>query len=300
MIPAKAILRHPRAILRPQHAVPHHAPANPHWEARLALEYEQRSKRTVLARRSHSGPLRVLRDLYPEGEGICHTIIVHPPGGIVGGDTLMLSAKLGSGTAALLTTPGAGKWYRSQSLTASQTLEFEVGAGASLEWLPQESILFDGAMAQMKTTVRLSGDGLYTGWEILCFGRAASGQKFLAGLLTQQTEILADGERLWGERARVAGDDPLFASPVGLAGHCVCATLIAAGHQCSNEALAECREVPAGEGALCGITRLPRILIARWLGDAGEDARRYFAAVWGVLRPVMRQSAAIEPRIWRT
>lgn len=286
MIPAEASLR---AVL-----------AFPHWEASLALGYERRLERTVLARRSHSGPLRVQRDLYPEGEGICHTIVVHPPGGIAGGDSLAVSATLGSRSAALLTTPGAGKWYRTQGAAARQTLEFAVQAGASLEWLPQETILFDGAIAEMKTTVRLGDDAAYTGWEVLCFGRAASGQKFSAGLLTQQTEIFSGETRLWAERARVTGGDPLMDSPVGLRGHSVCATLLAAGREFSNETLAACREVAAGANALCGVTRLPKLVIARWLGDAGEDARAYFSALWGVLRPVMNKSQAVAPRIWST
>ncbi len=294
MIPAEAIL-----LQAPFHA-PQHALCAPHWEARLALEYRRRAERTVLARRSHSGPLRVQRDLYPEGEGTCHTIVVHPPGGIAGGDTLQVNAVLGPQSAALLTTPGAGKWYRTQGSPARQDLEFTLEAGASLEWLPQETILFDGAVAQMKTRVHLEGDAAYTGWEILCFGRAASGQRFASGMLTQNTEIRADGERLWAEQAQVAGDDPLFASPVGLDGHAVCGTLLAAGREISNDVLAACRAVPAGEGAIAGVTRLPRVLIARWLGDAGEDARRYFFALWAQLRPAMKGCAAIEPRIWST
>ena len=274
--------------------------APPRWDAHLALEYEKRASRTVLARRSHSGPLRVQRDLYPEGEGICHTIVVHPPGGIAGGDSLAVRASLGAESAALLTTPGAGKWYRTQGNAARQTLEFDLGTGASLEWLPQETILFDGAVAEMKTSVRLGEDSTYTGWEILCFGRAASAQKFSSGLFTQQTEIFRNDERLWAERARVAGGDALMDSPVGLRGHSVCATMLAAGREISNDTIAACREVAAGEGALCGVTRLPRLLIARWLGDAGEDARTYFAALWGVLRPVMKRTPAIAPRIWST
>jgi len=254
----------------------------------------------VLARRSHSGPLRVQRDLYPEGEGTCHSIIVHPPGGIAGGDTLAVNANLGPRTAALLTTPGAGKWYRTHAAAARQALEFQVAPGACLEWLPQETILFDGAVAQMSTAVDLAAGAVYTGWEILCFGRAASGQKFKSGLLTQHTRIRAEGRLLWEERARVAGDDPLFSSPVGMAGRGVCATLLAAGREISGDVLAACRGIAAGEGAVSGVTRLPQLLIARWLGDAGEDARRYFTSLWRVLRPAMKNSAAVEPRIWST
>ncbi|MSP96493.1 MAG: urease accessory protein [Betaproteobacteria bacterium] len=281
-------------------ATAQHTLAPPHWDARLALEYVRRAERSVLARRSHSGPLRVQRDLYPEGEGTCHTIVVHPPGGIAGGDSLALSVRLGPHSAALLTTPGAGKWYRTQAAAACQSLQFDLSPGAFLEWLPQETILFDGAVAKMHTRVQLTGDAAYTGWEILCFGRAASGLRFASGLLTQNTQIFADADRLWAEQAQVAGDDPLFASPIGLHGHSVCATLLAAGREISNDVLAACREVTAGEHACAGVTRLPRLLIARWLGDAGEDARRYFAALWALLRPAMKGCAAVAPRIWST
>ena len=152
----------------------------------------------------------------------------------------------------------------------------------------------------MKTTVHLEADAVYTGWEIICFGRAASGQKFNSELLTQHTQILAEGQHLWSERARVAGDDALFASPIGMSGHGVCATLLAAGREISSEAVGACREVAAGEGAIAGVTRLPRLLIARWLGDAGEDARRYLSALWRILRPELKNCVAVEPRIWST
>lgn len=274
--------------------------APPRWDAHLALEYEKRADRTVLARRSHSGPLRVQRDLYPEGRGTCHTIVVHPPGGIAGGDTLEVRARLGAKSAALLTTPGAGKWYRTQSVAARQTLDFGVAPGASLEWLPQETILFDGAIAEMKTVVRLEGDAAYIGWEILCFGRAASGHRYRSGVLTQRTEVFLGAARLWSEQARVEGDDPLLSSPVGLDGHSVCATMLAAGPDIPNDVLAACRDIAPGEGAVCGVTRLPRLVVARWLGDSSEDAKRYFTAIWGVLRPAMKQSVAIAPRIWST
>jgi len=123
------------------------------WKARLRLGFERRDGRTVLAAREHDGPLVVQKALYPEGDAVCHAIVVHPPAGIAGGDELELNARSTEGAHALLTTPGAGKWYRSAGPWASQTLRFEV-AGA-LEWLPQESIVFDGALAQLETEVRL-------------------------------------------------------------------------------------------------------------------------------------------------
>lgn len=284
------------------------APAVPsiRWEAKLALSYALRGARTVLARRSHSGPLRVQRDLYPEGEGTCHTIVVHPPGGIAAGDVLGVNVVMEPGSAALLTTPGAGKWYGSRSLSgqtavgAEQSLAFELGSGAVLEWLPQETIVFDGARADMATSVRLHDHALYLGWEILCLGRTASGERFSRGCVRQRTEIWQGSARLWVERGRLEGGDPLLESPIGLAGHTVCATFLAAGRDLPDDLLAECRGVRADGGALCGITRLPRLAVARYLGDSGEDARGYFAALWTLLRPALKSCAAVAPRIWAT
>ncbi|MBK8066044.1 MAG: urease accessory protein UreD [Betaproteobacteria bacterium] len=267
--------------------------------SRWATRCRQRARR-ALARRSHSGPLRVQRDLYPEGPHTCHNIVLHPPGGIAGGDALAIDVALDPGSAALLTTPGAGKWYRSQGLPATQTLAFSLARGASLEWLPQETILFDGALAGMHTRVELAEDARYLGWEILCFGRTASGERYASGTLTQRTEILRGGRRLWTEQGRLDGGDALFTSPLGLAGRTVCGTLLAAGADAGNALLAALREVPAGTDALAGITRLPGVLIARWLGDSGEDARRYFAALWALLRPELRGLDAAPPRIWAT
>ena len=271
------------------------------WEARLSLGYALRAGgRSTLARRSHTGPLRVQRDLYPEGVHTCHNIVLHPPGGIAGGDALHIDVSLEPGSAALLTTPGAGKWYRSQGLPASQALEFSIARGASLEWLPQETILFDGALAGMRTRVELGEDARYLGWEVLCLGRTASGERFDSGSLSQRTELLRGGERLWTEQGRIEGGDALLDSPLGLGGHTVCGTLLAAGGDIDKSLLAALRGIPAGEGGLAGITRLPGVLIARWLGDSGEDARRYFCALWALLRPALRGIEAAPPRIWAT
>jgi len=280
--------------------IPREAFVVPGWEAELALEYEFREGRTVLARRRHRGPLRVQRDLYPEGAGTCHTIVVHPPGGIAGGDRLAVSVSLGESSAALLTTPGAAKWYRSLGAPARQVLEFRLDPGASLEWLPQEAIVFDGAQAEMATTVRLAGAAVYVGWEIICFGRRESGESFTRGGLRQRTEIFADGERLWNEFAGIRGGDPMLRSPLGLGGRSVCATLIAAGGDLGLEVLAECRRMPMPDNASVGITRMPRLLVARMLCDDSEQAKHYFSAIWRVLRPVLLDRPAQMPRIWAT
>jgi urease accessory protein len=271
------------------------------WQASLDLRFERRAAATVLAQRNHRGPLRVQKQLYPEGEGVCHAIVLHPPSGIVGGDGLEIRAVLDSGAHALLTTPGAGKWYRSAGPCARQSLEFDLGAGAVLEWLPQETIVFDGAQAGMSSRIRLAADARYFGWEVLCLGRRAANERFEHGELRLSTAIEQEGKPLWLEQGRLAGGSPLLASPMGLAGFSVCGTLLAAGCDIEAGVLAACREVvPQEAGAQAGVTRLPRLLAARYLGHSSEAARDWFAALWHVLRPALIGSEARPPRIWNT
>jgi urease accessory protein len=270
------------------------------WEARLALTYTLRGTRSVLAAREHSGPLLVQKPLYPEGDAVCHTIILHPPGGIAGGDRLALNAKLGRGSAALLTTPGAGKWYKTLGERARLEQRFEIAGGAVLEWLPQPSIVFDQARADSKTDIFLEQDALYMGWDMNCMGRTASGERFSSGELRQCTEVWQSGKRLWCEYARLAGDDPMLASSAGLAGCSVSATLIAAGKDIRKDLLEQCRGIAHDAGEHTGITALPHVLLARYLGASTEAAMHYFIALWSILRPALAGRAAAPPRIWAT
>jgi urease accessory protein len=244
--------------------------------------------------------LRVQKPLYPEGDGTCHTIVVHPPGGIADGDRLELDLSLREGARALLTTPGATKWYRATVAGARQELRFDVEPGAMLEWLPQESIVFDGARAEMTTRVRLHGDALYLGWEILCLGRQAAGERFSRGRVRLRTEIWREDARLWNEFAVIHGDDLQLESPVGCAGHPVCATMLLAGTTIDAELLTRLRQVTVGDGIRGGITTLPGVLVARCLAPYAEPARQYFTALWGLLRPAVSDRAALAPRIWST
>lgn len=263
------------------------------------MRYERREDRSVLAERRHRGPILVQKPLYPEGEDVCHGIVLHPPGGLVGGDVLELDVDLAPDAHALLTTPGAAKWYRSSGAQARQSLRFAVGRDAALEWLPQPAIVFDHAAGCAEAEIAVHASGCYIGWELLCLGRTASNERFLHGSMNMTTRITRDDQPLWIERASIAGGSTLLSSPVGLAGEPVTGTLVAVSSRVDAALVAACRGVTpaAGRG---GITRLPGLLLARYLGGRAEAGHDYFVRLWRVLRPALLGRAAEPPRIWRT
>lgn len=274
-------------------------PAVGGWHAALELDFQRRSAATVLSGRRHHGPLRVQKPLYPEGEAVCHAIVLHPPAGICGGDRLEIGIHAAAGAHALITTPGAGKWYRSGGPEAAQSVRFRVGAGAALEWLPQESIVYDGARGRIAARVDLEPEARFLGWDIVCLGRRASGERFSRGWLGLGTRIVRDGVPLWFEQGLLEGGSPLLESPAVLGGASVFATFVAAGTEIDGALLAACRQ-PAPEQGQGGLTRLPCLLVARYVGDEPEAARRYFCELWELLRPALLGRAAAPPRIWST
>lgn len=269
------------------------------WRAELDLRFSTASGRTVLHGR-HTGPLLVQRALYPEGPSVCQAIVIHPPGGIAGGDELHVNVHVNPRSFAQLTTPGAGKWYRSSGREASQHLVMCV-EDACLEWLPQEAIVFDAAIAQMTTEIELRGDARFLGWEVLCLGRKAAGESFCHGRIRQVTRIHKDGRLLFCERARLEGQSPLLSSPIGLGGHSVTAVMWLAGATLDTSTLETCRRArPEEEAALTGLSAMPNLFIARYLGDSSEAVRRYFISLFRILRPALLGREAILPRIWST
>lgn len=276
---------------------------SPAWHAELHLGFARAGERTVLRENRHCGPLRVQKALYPEGHAVCQAILLHPPSGIAGGDHLEIFVSFDPGARAQLTTPGAGKWYRSAGPEASQSIAFNVGDGATLEWLPQETIVFDGARARMATRVALAADSRFIGWDILCLGRAAAGERFANGRFDLFYRVDRNRRPIWIERGGFAGNDPMLASPAGWAGATVCGTLLCSFPELPQQAAAlleACRRIAPADGANYGLSALPGIFVARYLGDSGEAARLWFAALWEIIRPTCCGRRAITPRIWNT
>lgn len=274
------------------------------WQGHLALHYRRDGDRTVAVDRHH-GPLRVLQRLYPEGPGICHHVLVHPPGGMVGGDELVIDARLEAGAHAVITTPGATRWYRSSGALASQQAVLRVAAGARLEWLPLENIAYRGCEAANGVTMQLDEGAECLGWDLLALGLPAAGAPFDAGSYRQRLERPG----VWLEQSRIAAADRrLLDSPLGLGGHPVTATLWwAAGGPlpaARREALLDAARgaADAATPALAvGVTApQPSVVLLRLLADGVEPAMKCLAAVRAAWRDVGWGLAAEPPRIWRT
>ena len=271
-------------------------PATASWHASLRLRFAIDAGTTRLVERAHSGPLRVQKPLYPEGPGICHAIVIHPPGGVVGGDCLSVEAQAGAGSHAFVTTPGAAKWYRANGKVSRQDVRIAAGAQAIVEWLPQETILFDDVNVVFDHAVELEAGARYIGGEILCFGRRASGESFQTGVIRQRTRIRSGGKLVWWEQGTIDGAGSTMHSRFGLDGASVCATLIGVGAPLPATLMAAMRAL---DPAL-GLSQVKSVFVARILCDDSETARHTLARVWQALRPHLLGCEAPLPRIWQT
>ena len=279
-----------------------YAAAEP-WQAWLALGFARDGDTTRLVERSHHGPLRVQKPLYPEGGGICHAIIVHPPGGVVGGDQLDIHACVDTHAHAFITTPGAAKWYKANGRVSRQSVQLNIGDTASMEWLPQETIFFDAAEVHLDTAIEMGKEASYLGCEILCFGRTASGESYARGQIVQRTSIRRDGKLLWFEQGALAGGSTTMSSPLGLAGKTVCATLIGVGRPMPSGALNGIREscaIGLNKTDAFGVTQMKSVVVARYLGDSSEAAKQVMTRAWRAIRPLLLERDAVVPRIWNT
>ena len=269
------------------------------WRASLELEFQGDGQRTLLSLNRHQGPLMVQRPFYPQGELGCHLYILHPPGGLVAGDGLTVTARLHPGARALLTTPAAGKIYRSPGPQAQVEQRLMVDTGAALEWLPLETIVYDQARAHLRTRVELAEGAAYLGWEIICLGLPASAQPFRAGLVRQDLELWRQGRPLLLERGRYQGGSPALEAPWGLAGRWVSGTMVATG--CDAELLAAVRRGASevDQQGQFAATLISGLIVCRYLGWEAEAARAYFLRAWESLRPAVMGQPANVPRIWR-
>jgi urease accessory protein len=274
------------------------------WNATLALDYTHQAGKT-LAHFRHSGPLRILQSLYPEGDAICHNVIVHPPGGLVGGDTLELSFSAAAGSHGLITTPGATRFYRSTGEPALQNTRLTLDADARMEWLPLEAICYSGCIAENRLTMTLAPGAELIGWDITALGLPAAGQPFESGNFRQHIEVPG----VWLERAQLGASDTLLMnSPLGMAGHrCIASLFFVAGSKLERNrrqlALDCAREVMQAHALspTAGATSPDaQVVVVRVLSPVVEPAMALLRQVWQAWRKELWQLEPSTPRLWST
>jgi urease accessory protein len=289
------------------------------WHGTLNLTYRiDRSSGTprCLVADHHDGPLRVLAALRPEGLLICHSVIVHPPGGIAGGDRLDLRLTLGDGAHALLTTPGATRFYRSAGESATQSVQARLADGARLEWLPLETLVYPGALAESRASFELAPGAEMIGREIVALGLPTAGQHFHRGSFTQHLELPG----VWLERGTLdAKDRTLLDSPLGLGRRRVLATLwFSAGSPIGPQRREALLDAARSESGPDGPVPLPypaddlastvhgstspheRLVVLRVLAWRVEPAMELLNRVWAQWRQLAWNLPACAPRVWQT
>ena len=315
--------------------VPDHVgePLARHWSASLDLRFGTRRGQTVLLQNTHRGPLRLIKALQADrdpssapGEPTrLDAMIVHPPGGLAAGDSLRLRIDLEDGARVRSSTPGSQKWYRGR---ASASTHIRVGRGAQLEWLPQPSIVYDGAFVDQSLQIDLDVDCAMLGSECLVLGRRSMGERFVRGSLRQSIRINRAGRPIWQESTDAAADALLWGASAGWAGRVVCASVWAIGGHgavwddaslvdqwraaisaatateratpTESECESECKSGQDG-CLLGGVTRMaPGIILAKILGDEADTVSALARALWALARPPVLGEAAQAMRIWAT
>lgn len=272
------------------------------WHARLQLAYAAEAGRCV-ARFEHDGPLRILQSLYPEGDAVCHNVLVHPPGGLVGGDTLEIDVRVATGSHGLITTPGAARFYRSEGEPAVQRTLLRAEPGARVEWLPLETLYYAGCLARNQLQMQLAPGAEVIGWDVAALGLPQAQQPFTRGRVTQHLQL----NDCWLERGVIdAADARLMDGPLGLAGQRCTATLFFAcgaqlGRERRDRALELARQAIAASplAATAGATSpTPEVVVVRALAPLVEPALDLLKAIRSAWRPALWNLPAHQPRSW--
>ncbi len=274
-------------------------PSTQHWHGQLHLNFARQGNATRLTSEQVKAPLKVQRPFYPEGETICHSVILHTAGGIVGGDRLSLDIHLQPQAQALITTAAAAKLYRSSGLEAQQTVQIYIAEGACLEWLPQETIAFNQAIYRQDTRIDLAPGACWLGWDITRFGRTARGEKFVQGNWRSHTEVWQNHRPLWIDRQWLPGSEETFHSVHGLNGCPIVGSFAFVGQPVEPELVEKARSLWQGNSGEIGVTRLLCGLLCRYRGSSTMEARQWLMAVWQLVRSTHLQRSACTPRVWQ-
>jgi urease accessory protein len=248
-------------------------------------------------------PCRALFPLSEPGD-VMQAVMLTTSGGLTGGDRVAARIASGPRTRAFVTTQAAEKIYRSRGDDTLFSVDLSLGAGAWLEWLPQETILFEGARFRRETRIELAAEARLIAAEIVAFGRAARGERITAGHYIDRWRISREGRLVWADAlTHTAAPEAALAHPAGFGGAAVAATLVVAGPEAA-------RQLDVARAALAAANRpgAPRVaatvvndlLIARFIGNSAQQLRSDLAQLWCTLRQGMGNLPPRLPRTWYT
>lgn len=294
-----------------------HAQANPvknHWLANLSLEFSDTAIGTQLTRTQRKGPLSVQKAFYPEGRDCAHIYLLHPPAGIVSGDELCISVLVKRNAHLLFTTPGAGRFYRARTNLAigdskqAQITKLKLAANTKCENFPQETIVYEGADGFNRVDIELTSSSVYLGWDITCLGLPDSNQPFIEGKYCQLNRLFCDEKLIYHDRISLSPENSLLTHPAGLANNSVFATFLAyapeklTGQYQRKDLLELLREkiIEKEAQTSISITDIDGLLVIRYLGAHAQQCKQLFISLWEILRPLLIDKEALQPRIWHT
>lgn len=269
----------------------------PSWHASLQLDYVRKNRKTIPNHVQHIGPLRVQRPFYPEGNSVCHTYLLHPPGGVVGGDLLSTTVNLANEAHAVLTTPGATKIYRN-NLACQIRNQLNLEDNAILEWMPQETLVFSESTSQLATTIHMQPSSQLFFWDVACLGMPAMNTRFEKGCLRQKIKLFVGEDLQLIENNAFAGGSKMLRERWGLQNYYVTSLLIMSASSELN--ITELREVAQSSKILHGLTQKGNFFVCRALADDAEAIRKMFIELWKVWRKKVLNKDATLPRIWNT
>jgi urease accessory protein len=273
------------------------------WIAELELGFAKKGARTALLHSRHRGPLTVQKALYPEGESVCHAVVIHPPGGVAGGDSLTIKIDVAAGASAVVTTPAATKWYKASTSAARQQIEICVAESATLDWLPQENIFFNGAQVRSVLNLRLAAGASVIGWDAGVLGRRSSGEEWIDGFLSFANTVHDwQNAPIWADRMLLSATSSLRQALHGLGGLNVFGSVWAIGHGTETADLEElAARLPFRPELRVGITSPSRgLILARILGQRIESVREQMITCWSHLRPRVNRLPPMPLRLWAT
>jgi urease accessory protein len=269
------------------------------YDARLEIAFAGADSRLRTLRQA--APLRAMTP-YPEPDDRPLAVLANIAGGVAGGDRLAVAIEVRDRADATVTGQAAEKIYRADGAASEMDVSVTVAAGSTVEYLPQGTILFDGARLARRTSLDVEGDGRLLFGEILHLGRTAMGERFASGSLADHLVLRHDGRPIWADALRLAGDPGrAIGATSGLGGATTTAVALlsipdAAKHLDRVREIVGASTSDPTRAAAAVFEGGP--LLVRWLSNDGADLRRHFGEVWRYLRAGALGRPGRMPRIW--